>query len=291
MKIAIISDIHGNWPALMRVADDIAQWQPDYVVVNGDVVNRGPCSAACWRFIQERRQQDGWQVLRGNHEEYVLSCAQLPVDREDPAFQISAFAHWTYQQLGTAVAEIADLPEQFSLTAANGRELRAVHAAMGNNRLGVYADTPDDEIRQQIAPAPALFVTAHTHQPLIHAVDDCLVVNIGSVGSPFDGDKRLSYGRFWLNEAGDWQVEIVRLAYDWQQTVQDYATSGFLEAGGPLAQLMLVEHRYSRGLMHRWNKRYGEAVLSGQLSLEASVRELLHDEDLRPFVGAPGWVL
>lgn len=41
MKIAILSDIHGNLPALQTVADDIARWQPDQVIVNGDIVNRG----------------------------------------------------------------------------------------------------------------------------------------------------------------------------------------------------------------------------------------------------------
>lgn len=291
MKIAIISDIHGNWPALMRVAEDIAQWQPDQVVVNGDIINRGPCSAQCWRFVWQRQQQDGWHLLRGNHEDYVLSCADADPDMDDPAAQMQAFAHWTYQQMGTAVADVAQLGDQFSWVPANGRELRAVHAAMGNNRLGVYPDTSDDDIRQQIAPAPALFVTSHTHRPLQRPLDDSLVVNIGSVGAPFDGDKRLSYGRFVWRPQTDWQSEIVRLDYDWQQTEKDYASSGFLEAGGPMAQLMLIEHRYSRGLIHRWSTRYYEPVLARQISLADSVRQLLQDEDLRPLAGPPGWLL
>jgi len=291
MKIAIISDIHGNLPALERVAEDVTQWRPDVVVVDGDVVNRGPCSLACWQFVRARVESEGWLVLKGNHEDYVLDCATAEVDGHAPAFQIKQYAHWTYQQLHDQVAALAALPDSYSLVAPDGRELRAVHAAMGNNRLGIYPDTTEAEIRERMSPPPAVFVTAHTHRPLLRQLEGTLVVNIGSVGSPFDEDRRLSYGRFTWTPTHSWQVEIPRIAYDWQQTEQDYVRSGFLEHGGPLAQLMLLEHRKSRGLIHRWASRYQEAVLRGELTLAESVREVMGDEDVRPYLGPPGWTL
>ena len=49
MKMAILSDIHGNRPALEAVAADIDAWRPDAVLVNGDVVNEGQGNVACWR--------------------------------------------------------------------------------------------------------------------------------------------------------------------------------------------------------------------------------------------------
>jgi 3',5'-cyclic AMP phosphodiesterase CpdA len=49
MKIAVLADIHGNLPALAAVAADIAAWNPDAIAVGGDIVNRGPSSAACLR--------------------------------------------------------------------------------------------------------------------------------------------------------------------------------------------------------------------------------------------------
>ncbi|NJN55107.1 MAG: metallophosphoesterase, partial [Anaerolineae bacterium] len=52
MKIAVLSDIHGNLPALRAVAEHVAQWQPDAVVVDGDTVNRGPQSLLCWQTVQ-----------------------------------------------------------------------------------------------------------------------------------------------------------------------------------------------------------------------------------------------
>lgn len=289
MKIAIISDIHGNLPALETVTADLDQWEPDLVVVNGDVVNRGPLSLDCFLFVQAKQQKEGWQVTRGNHEDFVLDCARPDLPRHGPEYELRQFAHWAYEQLQGYHTELAAWPDQFEWQAPDGRSLRAVHGSMRNNRDGVYPDTADDELRAQIAPAPAVFVAAHTHRPLVRQVDETLVVNVGSVGASFDWDRRLSYGRFTWAEAKGWQTEIVRLPYNYRQIEEIYVDSGFLAHGGPFAQLMLVELRRATGLIVPWSERYHKAVMSGAISLEASVRDLLADEAIRPFTGSPGW--
>ena len=290
MKIAVISDIHGNIRALRRVMADLAEWRPDQVVVDGDIVNRGPLSADCLRLVRQKEREQGWHLVKGNHEDYILEClgSGCPTGTE---LELRQFAQWTYEQLNGAAPALAALPGAYTIRAPDGSELRAVHASMRSNRDGVYPNTTDDEIREQIAPPPAVFVTAHTHRPLMRRVDETLVVNIGSVGAPFDGDKRLSYGRFTWNETTGWGAEIVRLAYDWRGVEEDYVASGFLAGGGPLAQLMLLEHRRSGGLIYRWASRYQDAVLKGEISLADSVRQIMRDEDVRPYVGPPGWEL
>jgi len=289
MKIAVISDIHGNMPALETVTEDLERWRPDAVIVDGDIVNRGPCSLAAWQFVQKQVKDNAWQVVKGNHEEYVLDCATPAQEFDPPTIKIRQYAQWTYEQLNDQIADIAALPDQVSINGPDDSEFRVVHGSMRNNRDGVYPKTTDKELREQIAPAPSVFVTGHTHRPLMRQVDKTLVVNVGAVGAPFDGDPRLSYGRFTFTQSHGWQGEIKRLAYDTAQTERDYVSSGFLEHGGPLAQLMLVEHRRSGGLIYRWASRYQEAVINHELTLEESVRNVLRDEDLRPFLGPPGW--
>ena len=289
MKIAVISDIHGNLPALEAVTADIEQWQADHVVVGGDIVNRGPSSRDCLEWFLQKRAGDGWQAVRGNHEDYVLECAAVNGSAAGPRYEISQFAHWAYLQVADYIPVLENLPESCSIFAPDGSEMRVLHGSMRDNRDGIYPQTSAAELREQIVPPPALFVAGHTHRPLTRQIDQTTVFNVGSVGASFDGDRRLSYGRFTCTAERHWQSEIVRLPYDYDRVEQDYKTSGFLSEGGPLTQLMLVELRRAGGLIYRWASRYQKAVLAEQITMEESVQAVLRDEDLRPFLGKPGW--
>ncbi|MCP4425189.1 MAG: metallophosphoesterase [Chloroflexi bacterium] len=291
MKIAVISDIHGNLPALKTAVAHLAAWQPDQVIVNGDIVNRGPRSRDCLRLVQAKHQSEGWIVLRGNHEEFVTACGQFDYPYDSPQYEIVRFAHCAYRQLNGDTSFLSRLPDQYSWIAPDGSEFRVTHASMRGNRDGLYYNANDEQLRKQIAPPPAIFVTGHTHRPFMRQVDDTLIVNAGSVGSPFDKDTRPSYGQFAWDEKGGWQAEIVRLEYDHSLAEQDFVDTGFLVEAGPLAQLMLIELRKGRGLIYRWSMQYEEAILAGEISVEESVRELLAEEDNRPFLGSPGWVI
>jgi len=220
----------------------------------------------------------------------VLDCGGPDQPLSGPMFEMKQFAHFALGQVVNHVNLLRLLPDIFEQPGPDGQLLRIVHASMRSNRDGIYPMTPDEEIRRQIAPAPAVFVTGHTHRPLMRQVDNTWVVNIGSVGSPFDEDRRASYGQFtWRQDR--WQAEIVRVDYDYQQIEADYVQSGFLEQGGPLAQIMLVELRKGRGLIHHWAGKYERAVINGDMTLEESVRLVLGEESIRPFTGPPGWVI
>jgi len=290
MKVAVLSDIHGNLPALRAVVADIDAWSPDKVIVNGDIINRGPNSGECLDWMLERRERMGWHLLRGNHEEFVLDCGDPDQPLSGPAYEMRQFAHFALVQVSRMVGDLKILPDVYEHPAPTGDLLRVVHASMRSNRDGVYPMTTDEDLRRQIAPAPAIFVTGHTHRSLMRRIDRTLVVNTGAVGSSFDDDRRAGYGRFtWTGD--QWDAKIVRVDYDFAQIEIDYVRSGFLERAGPLAQLMLVELRKARGLIHRWASRYEETVLAGHMTLEESVRSILCDDDVRPFTGPPGWTV
>lgn len=290
MKVAVLSDIHGNLPALQAVVAHIDTWSPDCVIVGGDIINRGPLSGECLDLLLERQESERWLMLRGNHEQMVLECSEPDKPLSGPGFEMTQFAHFALAQVGSYVSELRLLPDMTERGSPNGNLLRIVHASMYSNRDGIYPMTDDDEIRRKIAPAPAVFVTGHTHRPLIRQVDNTVVVNIGSVGSSFDGDRRAGYGRFVLN-GNVWTSEVIRIGYDYHQIETDYVRSGFLTEGGALAQLMLVELRKAHGLIFRWASRYEDTVRKGEMTLEESVRNILCDEDVRPFTGAPGWTI
>ena len=282
MKIAILSDIHGNWPALEATAADIDAWRPDLVVVNGDVVNSGPSNVACWRFVARRAAADGWVVLRGNHEEYVTEWLDYAGPREGPAYDLIRLSEWTYRQFAGDVAALQGLPERWAWRAPDRRELVAMHASVLGNRAGIYPFTTDDEARRKIVPGAAIFVTAHTHIPHQRLLDGTQVVNVGSVGLPGDGDGRAAYGRLVWRRGG-WQAAIRRVGYDRAAAERDFFTSGYMDEAGPEAEMSLVEFRAARDARTRWRAIYGERVRRGELSLAQSIHYFLDETEFRPF--------
>ena len=273
VKIAVLADIHGNLPALLTVTADIEAWQPDVVVVAGDVVNRGPRSQECLEFVQDRQQQ-GWLVVRGNHEDYVLAQARPDRPRSGPEYEISLNSLWTYQKLNGEMSALEKMPFQISIPGPHDEEVRFVHASMQGNREGIYPESDPAELRQKIAPPPAVLGVGHTHRPLIRQVDETLVVNVGSVGMPFDGDNRAAYGRLSQRQ-GRWQAEIIRLDYDRAQTERDFFETGFIPQAGDLARIMLVEFRQARSHIFAWVTQYQPIVIAGHMSVADSVTEYL----------------
>ncbi len=276
MKLAVLADIHGNLVALQRVVAHIEAWQPDLVVVGGDVVNRGPQPRACLDVVLEKQQQAGWLLVRGNHEDYVIVHDRPGAPRSGPLFEVHKTAYWTYGQLGEDVSALEAMPFQQSHTMPDGSEARVVHASMLGTRNGIFPKTTDAELRQKIAPPPRLLCVGHTHWPLIRTIDHTLVVNVGSAGLPFDGDPRVSYAQLtW--QAGEWQAEIIRLDYDRVQAERDFFDSGFMADSGPLAPLILDELRTAHPRLYRWTVEYEAMILAENISAEAAVERFLAD--------------
>jgi len=272
MKIAVLSDVHGNLPALRAVIDHNEQWQPDTVIVAGDTVNRGPHSLACWQLLQ-RQADAGWVLLKGNHEEYVLAHGRDDDPKAGPHFEISTISRWTHGQLNGAVAALAGLAGSHSI-AASGGEVRICHASMHHNRDGIYKEADDAHISKQIAPPPAVFVTAHTHKPFTRQVNGTLVVNAGSAGTPADGDGRASYAQIvWQH--GRWQADIVRVSYDMDQTAQDYHDTGLLTQAGPMAWVAFYEWQKAVYLYPGWMRDYWPLVEAGEMAVDTAVRHYL----------------
>ncbi len=276
MKIAILSDNHGNIPALETVIDHIETWQPDHVIFNGDVINRGPKSLESWQIVQAKQEHNGWLVTRGNHEEYVLLHEQ-----EDPGVnhtgikaEINQNSRWTHQQVNGRCAEIAALPDSHTLIAPDGSKLFATHASVRGNTDGIYPHYDNDTIRQQITPLPAVFVTSHIHLAYIKQIDETLLVNTGSAGQHCYGETRASYAQVvWQN--GRWQAKIIRLDYDMAATERDFHQSGFLDETGPIAHLIFHEWKTGLVILPDWRENYLQAVLNDDTDLETSVIKTL----------------
>lgn len=227
LRVAVVSDIHGNLPALLAVDEDIARRGCDMVLNCGDLLSGPlwPADTAAWL----RRR--GWPTVAGNHERQLLQCAQRPGDRADMLAHAAADAT-TLQWLLALPARMHPAP---GVTMLHGRadsdleyllETVAPDCGVSGARLA-----SDEEIRRRLADGtapPELLLCGHSHQPRVVRVDDTLIVNPGSVGLPaFDDDHggyhRIETGsphaRYALCErrGGRWSAALLALDYDWER--------------------------------------------------------------------------
>lgn len=286
MKLAVLADIHGNWPALAAVADDIDRWGPDLVLVNGDIVNGGPNSEVCWAYVRERQAAGDWLITRGNHEVYVAEWAGADRPLDGPGYELSRFSHWTYGRLDGDVGALAALPDRWSWTAPDGSQLVARHATLLGDRAGLYPHTTDADVRRMVDSAAAVFITSHTHIAHQRTLDGRRILNTGAVGLSGDGDQRAAYARITWERATGWALGIRRVAYDVAAAERAYTTSGFLAEAGPLALMTLVELRSARDAKTRWTALYRQAILQGQIDVATAVAEFLDTPEFRPYLGA-----
>jgi predicted phosphodiesterase len=275
MKIALLGDIHANLVAFQAVIEHVDAWRPDHVLLVGDVVNRGPRPAECLALYQERQASSGWETVRGNHEEYVISKANHGLTLSQSEAAVYQATIWTYDELGCDVSPLQAMPLQHSLLAPDGSELRLTHGSMAGQMIGIYPFTTKNELRNLIQPAPAVLCVGHTHRALIRKIDDTLVVNAGSVGLPFDGDTRTGYAQLTWSSTTGWQARLVRFPYDLEQARRDFVQTRYREGGGPLVRLVEIELDTAYPQLYNWTIHYQELALQGKISIAESVARLI----------------
>ena len=196
MKVAIVSDIHGNLAAL----EAFPEIDYDQLRCIGDLVDYGPNPREVIQWVQK----NAVIAVRGNHDHAV----GFDVDPQcSPAFQ--SLAAVTKQYTMTAVGEqerdfLRKLPlhREFTL---GGKSIYCVHAIPGDPLFGYCAET-SDRWRQEVDCTTAdVLVVGHTHTPFIRKIGRTLIVNPGSLGQPKTGRPLACYalyedGNFVLKE-------------------------------------------------------------------------------------------
>ncbi|MEP6504728.1 MAG: metallophosphoesterase [Betaproteobacteria bacterium] len=257
-RIAIVSDIHGNLPALEAVWAEIERAAPDLVVDLGDIASGPlwPNETVQWLMAREAAAPARWRTIAGNHERQVLAA---DIARMGPSDAYAA------RSLGApARAWLAALPATLWLdddvllchgTPATDLVyfMETITPGFGiDGHAGIRAATPRElaeraaEYTSGSTAAPArsgleasLILCGHTHVP--HAMQVAggpLVVNPGSVGvQAYDDDHPLPHvvetgsplARWAIVErraAGPWAVELRATPYDWQAAVARAEANG-----------------------------------------------------------------
>ncbi len=234
--LAILADIHGNVPALEAVLSDLETVEIDEVLVGGDLVGRGPQGTEVVRRIAGR----SWPSVRGNHEDYLLDFRRRRVPDSWWHEDVWAASRWMEAELDEEAERwIAGLPLQLRSQTAPGLQL--VHGTTSSNNRGLGPWTSTEALEQELVVAHGrVLVCAHTHRPMVRDTRRGIVVNVGSVGLPFNRDRRAQYALFHYSD-GEWRVELRQVEYDVERALEIHHESGFAREGGITARLLAIE--------------------------------------------------
>lgn len=182
MKIALISDIHGNLTALVAVLAALERESPNQIVCLGDVVVTGPQPREALARVREL----GCPVVMGNTDEWALSPTPFTI-RSDTDQILYDIELWGTQQLTeTDLAFIRTFQPTIELDLGNGRSLLCFHGSPRNNKEIIQATTPDEDLTKKLdGKRAAIMAGGHTHTPLLRRFQDSFILNPGSVGLPF----------------------------------------------------------------------------------------------------------
>jgi predicted phosphodiesterase len=233
-RLALLSDVHANLPALEAVVRDIDLHAPDAVCVLGDLVNGCAWPVETLDLLVDR----GWPMLIGNHDDAVL---QLGTPRMEPRYadrRYYATLWWTRERLASRhVALVERLPEELSLAFEDAPAVRLFHGLPGNFFAGFRPDSPEEwSTRHLRGIVERTVADGHTHFPMVREFGRWQVINCGSAGAPYDGDPRVSYVLMDSTVDG-WEVMIRRIDYDRQRVDRGYHASGLDVEGGVLGDM------------------------------------------------------
>jgi predicted phosphodiesterase len=213
MRIAILSDVHGNRFALEAVLREIEAAGCELIANLGDQVWGAADPAGAW----ELQQALGARAVRGNTDEMLSSGFEQLTE-------MKPYAEWVRGLLPEdAPAKLAALPLAAELA---GGEVVLAHGALDDTWGALLYDLSSAEPRQAEAlaayaethPQARVFVVGHTHRELLRTVRGVTFVNAGPVSRPFDG---LPLARWLLLEerSGAWSATFKRTPYDLEAAV------------------------------------------------------------------------
>lgn len=225
MRIAIISDIHGNRTAFDAVLADLRKTSPDLVLHGGDLADSGSSPVD----VVDRIRELGWQGVLGNGDEMLAVPDTLEAfAREQPPQLQPLFA--MVREMAAATRDMLGDDRLKWLGALPRVHLHdsfaLVHASPESTWRSPTAAASDAELEAAYRSlGRSVAVYGHIHQPFVRSISGMTVANSGSVSLSYDGDPRASY--LLLDDA---VPAIRRVSYDLMEEVAALAKSRLPQA-------------------------------------------------------------
>ncbi len=221
MKIAVISDIHGNLYALREVLQHIDEQDVDTIICLGDLVGYGPHPNEVISAIRRR----GILCLKGNYDASVVEN-KFSYIRET---NINSFSlPWNVEELGNINKYyLQSLPESLMLKFED-KIIQFVHGSPRKINEYVLEDGDNtEEIMKEFS--GDIMVCAHTHIPFVKKFGNKILINDGSVGKPKIGRPNCTYALIEIYKDMPVKAEIKEIEYNYNKVIKDMQMKDFPE--------------------------------------------------------------
>lgn len=206
MRLAVVSDIHGNFAALQAVLTDLDRQRVDEVLVGGDLAEGGRQPAEVLDLLMAR----GWPAVVGNADALLLEVA---AGRRPQAVERTTAA-WTVAHLRPEHLDyLRSLLPSLRRPLDRGGDLLLVHATPWSVEEMVPPDAPQEVARRMLTEGRArVVVYGHIHSAYQRTLPEGLLVSVGGVSGSNDQDPRPAYSLLTLG--AEVRVEVRRVWYD-----------------------------------------------------------------------------
>ncbi len=223
--VAVVTDVHGNLPALEAALARIDELGIEQIYCGGDLVGYGPHPNEVCALIENR----GIPTIYGNYD-YAIArdledCGCAYVDRRDRELGQRSI-EWTLAHTDRrSKGFMRDLPFDMRFEVA-AKRVRLVHGSPRKVNEYLFEDKPARTFERIAAGADCdVLVFGHTHRPWIHEYGGVQFVNCGAVGKPRDGDPRAAFA-ILEPDGSRVSARIERIAYDAPSVARELAEAG-----------------------------------------------------------------
>lgn len=199
MNIALISDVHSNFPALRAVFQEIRSDAPDLIVCAGDIIGYGPHPTECLELVREEADY----IVTGNHDRTV----KTPELYGSHPTAGPGLEHAAAELSEAQLRWLLNRPDEERIADEN---VLITHSHPDPSKRGQYV-YPEDFQSVGESRDERFLVLGHTHVQAAAEAAGTIVINPGSVGQPRDGDPKAGYA---MIETEEGEVDLRRIEYD-----------------------------------------------------------------------------
>lgn len=260
-KVAFLSDIHGNSPALQSVLDDIHREQCVKVFMLGDIIN-GIDPHGCVQSLRSWCDTNRIELasIKGNAEAYLTTPDRDLLIQQSEVWDVDLLnlIQWWQDHLSESDLEwVRSLPDTIQwngallvhdspmdrLAVQSQIDVQPQYRELNYHGRGITPDMVESDWQKiieymQLESIEQIFC-GHTHRPFYKEIGKLVVCNIGSAGMPLDGNPYPSWTMMTIDDSGKRSVSIRRVTYDISSMLQlidqtldyyDFQMTGYQEA-------------------------------------------------------------